>query len=67
MVLSGKDRLYVTGDLMHLETDVGKAAKILPGLAEPGAIVFAGHFKFPGLGIFTKKGNKLFWQPVIMA
>jgi glyoxylase-like metal-dependent hydrolase (beta-lactamase superfamily II) len=67
MVSSGKDRLYVTGDLMHLETDVGKAAKILPGLAEPGAIVFAGHFKFPGLGIFTKKGNKLFWQPVIMA
>ena len=63
-ISSAKDRLYVTGDLMHLETDVGKAAKTLPGLAEPGAIVFAGHFKFPGLGIFTKKGNKLFWQPI---
>jgi glyoxylase-like metal-dependent hydrolase (beta-lactamase superfamily II) len=67
MVSSGKDRLYVTGDLMHLETDVGKAAKILPGLAEPGAIVFAGHFKFPGLGHFTKKRNKLFWQPITPA
>ena len=67
MVSSGKDRLYVTGDLMHLETDVEKAVNILPGLAEPGAIVFAGHFKFPGLGSIAKKRGKMLWQPVIVA
>jgi glyoxylase-like metal-dependent hydrolase (beta-lactamase superfamily II) len=66
-ISAAKDRLYVTGDLMHLETDVGKAAKTLPGLAEPGAIVFAGHFKFPGLGSIAKKRGKILWQPVIMA
>ena len=67
LISSAKDRLYCTGDLMHRETDVEEAVKTLPELTEPGVIVFAGHFKFPGLGSITKKRGKMLWQPISAA
>ena len=66
-ISSAEQKLYCIGDLMHRETDIEKAVKILSGLAEPGAIIFAGHFKFPGLGYVTKKRNRLQWQPIAVA
>jgi glyoxylase-like metal-dependent hydrolase (beta-lactamase superfamily II) len=67
MISSSNERVYCTGDLMHLETDVAEAVKIIPGLAEPGNLVFAGHFKFPGLGYITKLRVKMLWQTINMA
>lgn len=67
VISSAEQQLYCIGDLMHRETDIEKAVKILPGLAKPRAIIFAGHFKFPGLGLLTKKRNQLLWQPINMA
>ena len=64
VISSGVDRLWCIGDLMHRELDIEEGVRILPGLAESGALVFACHFKFPGLGKIIKKGNRLVWQPV---
>ena len=64
VISSSNERLYCTGDLMHRKADVAEAVKIVPGLVEAGAIVFAGHFKFPGLGHITKKRGKILWQPI---
>ena len=80
MISSARDQLCCIGDLIHFEQDVigtpllgifdgtEEAIKnrILAGLAESGALVFACHLKFPGLGHVTKKDNRLGWQPIDM-
>ncbi len=36
----------------------------LSGMADSGALVFACHMPFPGIGHFVKKGGILGWQPI---
>jgi glyoxylase-like metal-dependent hydrolase (beta-lactamase superfamily II) len=39
-------------------------AKLLNNILQPGALVFASHFPFPGLGQVVKNGDAWQWQPI---
>lgn len=79
-ISSGNENLICVGDVFHhpeeieqislytapLMTNDGRETrgKILSQVVKLGALVFACHFQFPGLGHIFKNGNLYFWQPI---
>lgn len=79
-ISSGSEQLLCTSDIFHRPSELENLDRsIIPGhlteqaintrskilsIAASGALVFACHFPFPGLGHIEKKGDGWCWRPL---
>jgi glyoxylase-like metal-dependent hydrolase (beta-lactamase superfamily II) len=54
--------LFISSDMLPDQAFKSRR-EVFSRIAESGALVFASHFSFPGLGYVTKQGSEYSWMP----